>query len=209
MVFVGVAVYTKIFVNFSTPTLFVFIYLAIIMSFYIVIALTDFKYKLIPNKIVYPAIIVVITFLMLNTLIYFYLYHKQLSSDPFGVYLLEAGYLKMQIFAALKTFGILLLSAVGIAGFFYFLVVITKGKGMGGGDIKLGFLIGLVNGFPFNIIAVFLGFVLGALVSVFLILLKKKSIKDTVPFGPFLIVGSVIALLFGPYIWEYYINLFN
>ncbi len=78
---------------------------------------------------------------------------------------------------------------------------------MGFGDVKLGFLIGLVNGFPFGIFSIFLGFVIGAVYSLLLMAVKKKTMKDTIPFGPFLIIGSVITLLFGPAIWEWYSNL--
>ena len=79
---------------------------------------------------------------------------------------------------------------------------------MGGGDIRLGFLIGIFNGFPQNIIAIFMGFILGAALSLVLVMLKMKTLKDTIPFGPFLITGSVIALIWGLQIWDFYINLF-
>jgi leader peptidase (prepilin peptidase)/N-methyltransferase len=75
---------------------------------------------------------------------------------------------------------------------------------MGYGDVKLGFLIGLVNGFPFGIIAIFLGFTLGAVYSLSLIAFKKKTMKDTIAFGPFLIMGSLLTFLFGPALWEWY-----
>ena len=79
---------------------------------------------------------------------------------------------------------------------------------MGGGDVKLGFLIGLFNGFPHNILAVFLGFLLGSLYSGFMILLNKKSLKDTIAFGPFLILGSIISFIWGQEIIFWYLNLF-
>ena len=77
---------------------------------------------------------------------------------------------------------------------------------MGGGDVKLGLLIGIVNDYPLNILAIFMGFVIGALVSVLLIAIGKKTIKDTVPFGPFLILGSVLALYFGRQLLDWYIG---
>ena len=92
--------------------------------------------------------------------------------------------------------------------FFLSLIKITRGMGMGGGDVKLGFLIGLFNGFPVNIIAIFVGFLSGALVSLVLVLLKKRSMKDTIAFGPFLIFGSILSLVFGQQILNWYIGLF-
>lgn len=79
---------------------------------------------------------------------------------------------------------------------------------MGGGDVKLAFLIGLFNGFPFNLLGIFLGFFFGATISLILIVGRKKTVKDTVPFGPFLILGSVVSLLYGPVILDWYLNLF-
>ncbi|HQK41942.1 MAG TPA: prepilin peptidase, partial [bacterium] len=63
------------------------------------------------------------------------------------------------------------------------------------------------NGFPFGIFSIFLGFVIGAVYSLLLMAVKKKTMKDTIPFGPFLIIGSVVTLLFGSAIWEWYSNL--
>jgi prepilin signal peptidase PulO-like enzyme (type II secretory pathway) len=94
--------------------------------------------------------------------------------------------------------------AVIICLFFLLLVWATKGRGMGWGDVKLGFLIGLVNGFPYGFEAIFFGFVFGAIYSLVLILLKKKTVKDTIAFGPFLILGSVFVLIWGERILNWY-----
>ena len=208
LMFMGAAYLSSVFIAVSYSTIISFVYLLIVGSAYIVLLLTDLKFKMIPNKIVYPAIIFVLLFMILNSSLYLFLYHRQLSADAFGVYLLEAGYLQIQVYNMLKALGMVLLSSTVIAGFFAFLVAITKGKGMGGGDIRLGFLIGLFNGFPQNIIAIFLGFIIGATLSLALVMLKIKTLKDTVPFGPFLIAGSVIALVWGAEIWDFYVNLF-
>ncbi|MFC1722365.1 prepilin peptidase [Patescibacteria group bacterium] len=208
LMLVGVAYFTHVFTRGSIPGFVSFIYMAVVGSFYIVIFLADLKYKLIPNKVVIPAIIFVIIFIVINTAVFFYFYHQQLKASQMGIYLLEAGFLKLQFYSALKNIAYYFISALGIALFFYFLVFITKEKGMGGGDVKLGFLIGLFNGFPLNIVAIFSGFLLGASISLVLVLLRIRSLKDTVPFGPFLIIGSVIALVWGSRIWEFYINLF-
>lgn len=99
------------------------------------------------------------------------------------------------------------LTALGIAGFFYALILITRGKGMGGGDVKLGGFIGLGLGFPNGILAVVLSFFLGALISLGLIFLGKKKFGQTVPFGPFLVIGSLIALFWGKQIIDWYLQL--
>jgi prepilin signal peptidase PulO-like enzyme (type II secretory pathway) len=100
------------------------------------------------------------------------------------------------------------ISAFVIGLFFFLLTKIKDGKAMGGGDVKLAFLIGLFNGFPYNVLAIFLGFLFGSVFSLGLILMKRKTVKDTVPFGPFLILGSVVALIWGSQIIDWYINLY-
>ena len=208
LTFVGATYYTAVLKDFFPPSIISLVFLLIVFSAYIIIVLTDLKFRVIPDKVVWPAIIFVFLFMIINAIYYLISYYVRLKNDAFGVYLLESGYLHVQGLYILKSLGMVVLSAAVIAGFFAFLVKITKGKGMGGGDIKLGLLIGLFNGFPHNIIAIFLGFIVGAFTSLVLILFKLKTMKDTVPFGPFLILGSLIALLWGDQLWQFYITLF-
>lgn len=93
--------------------------------------------------------------------------------------------------------------AVG-AGFFGLLVLVSKQKWMGLGDVFIGAIMGIFLGFPFVLVALFLAFVLGAIFSLILMLFKKKSLKDTVPFGPFLILATIIAFFWGEKIIEMY-----
>ncbi|MBU0708195.1 prepilin peptidase [Patescibacteria group bacterium] len=88
-----------------------------------------------------------------------------------------------------------LLSGLGAALFFIFLIILTKGRGMGGGDVKLVFLMGLIMGFPQIVFALYLAFLSGALISVILILLNKKEFGQTIPFGPFLVGATLIVFL--------------
>lgn len=82
--------------------------------------------------------------------------------------------------------------------FFYAIYFFSKKKGMGFGDVKFAFLIGFLLGPVKALIAFYLAFLTGALVSFILILWKKKSLKkDTIPFGPFLAFATFIL-----YFWE-------
>jgi leader peptidase (prepilin peptidase)/N-methyltransferase len=67
-------------------------------------------------------------------------------------------------------------------------------------------MIGAFMGWRFIIISLFLGFFLGALAGIILILLKIKSREDVVPFGPFIVLGSFITLLWGEQIISWYIG---
>jgi len=89
-----------------------------------------------------------------------------------------------------------------VAGFFYFLVLVTHGKGMGLGDIKLAGLMGLILGWPKIIVALYLAFLTGALVGIILILLGKKKFGQYIPFGPFLAGATILSLFYGELIWE-------
>lgn len=81
--------------------------------------------------------------------------------------------------------------------FFLILYLITKGKGIGFGDVKFSFVIGFMLGFPVAVVAFYAAFLTGALISIILILIgKKKARGSVIAFGPFLIIGVVIAALY-------------
>lgn len=86
--------------------------------------------------------------------------------------------------------------ALVAAFFFVFLWFITKKKGMGLGDVKLAFVLGLLLGFPKIAIALYTAFLTGATIGVILILGGKARLKSKLAFGPFLIFGTAISLLY-------------
>ena len=92
----------------------------------------------------------------------------------------------------------------GFGTFLFFVVIsvgfsiLTKKESMGGGDIKLVFLLGLFLGFPNMIISLYLAFLTGGLTGIILILWKKKSLKNaSLPFGSFLVLGALVCLFWG------------
>lgn len=96
------------------------------------------------------------------------------------------------------------ITAFGCALFFLLLHLVTRGKGMGFGDVKLGFLMGLLLGFPNVVVAGYAAFLTGAVVGVILILVGRKRLKSKIAFGPFLVVGTTIALLWGSQLIEWW-----
>lgn len=102
-----------------------------------------------------------------------------------------------------------ILSAFGAASFFFLIVLISRGQWMGRGDIKLAFLMGLFLGWPKIIVAIFLAVFLGAIIGIGLIISGKKTLKSEVPFGPFLVTGTFLALFWGGKIINFYFNLFQ
>jgi len=86
--------------------------------------------------------------------------------------------------------------------------LVSRG-GMGGGDVKLAAFIGFATGWPLAVSALFVGSILAGVVGIFLILLKKKSGKDAIPFGPFLVLGAIIIFLWGGPLIGWYLGLFG
>lgn len=99
----------------------------------------------------------------------------------------------------------------GIAGLLFFLILFlgTRGRGMGFGDVKLSFALGLLLGYPGSIVAFYGAFLTGSLISLILISWRKKKFKkDSIPFGPFLVFSSLVALLFGEKIYYFILRVF-
>ena len=90
-----------------------------------------------------------------------------------------------------------LLSGIGAMAFLYLLYLITKKRGMGFGDVKFALFMGLFLGWPKIGVAMYLAFVLGAFFGFVGMLLRKVGRKSKIPFGPFLIVGLLLAWLWG------------
>lgn len=80
--------------------------------------------------------------------------------------------------------------------------------GMGWGDVKMAGLIGLVVGFPQVLVAVVGGVIVGGLVAVILLLFRIKGRKDAIPFGPFLSLTTMVTIVYGQEILDWYLGFF-
>jgi leader peptidase (prepilin peptidase)/N-methyltransferase len=100
--------------------------------------------------------------------------------------------------------------AGGVAYFGMLLLVALLARGgFGMGDVKLAFVLGLFAAFiswEALFVAVFGAFVLGGLASILLLLLTKASRKDAIPFGPWLVLGSWLAIVVGDAVAEWYLG---
>jgi leader peptidase (prepilin peptidase)/N-methyltransferase len=149
-------------------------------SLFIIIFVIDLEHSLILNKVVYPGIIV--AFL--------------LSLYPWPWFTESMG---MRVaYAALG-------GAVGFAVFL--LIALVSRGGMGWGDVKLAALIGLATGFPLVFLAIIMAAILGGIVAVALMIAKKRTRRQTIPFGPFLAVAAMVTLLWGSNILSWYLAL--
>ena len=102
-----------------------------------------------------------------------------------------------------------LYGGLALGGFLGLLVLISKEKWMGAGDIKLGFLLGAISFWPLVLLSAFSAFTLGSIISLILIFARRKTMKDTIPFAPFLILGAYITLFWGPQIIDWYFGMFG
>lgn len=94
-------------------------------------------------------------------------------------------------------------AALGIV-LFGLIYAVTRGAGLGFGDVKLAATLGLYLGFVNSIAAFATAFVIGAILAIPVLVARRRRAKDVLPLGPFLVLGSIIvafapALVFGPY----------
>lgn len=178
--FVSLYQYLNISSVFSSYSFAELLFWWTIGSLLLIAFIYDLRHFMIPDRITFGAIILTVIFI--------------LSSFALGVY--TQGQVINYFF-----------SAFGSAFFFFILWFITMGKGMGFGDVKLGFLIGLLLGWPKTVIGLFLSFVIGAIIGIILILLKRKGMKSEVPFGPFLVLGTFLGLFYGQSIINWFFSL--
>jgi len=98
----------------------------------------------------------------------------------------------------------------GATAFTIFLIIawISKG-GMGFGDVKMAGMIGLATGMPGVFAALMVAILFGGLVALFLLIFRIKKKKEGIPFGPFLAIGAMTALIWGQEIINWYITILN
>ncbi len=179
-------------VELSTGILFLFIYLIsrglssvifnwTVSCFLIIIFVYDLKHYLIPDKIIYPAI--EITFLYQLFRVWNFGHW-----DLFGIWNLGFGILS----------SLLLLM----------IILLSRGRWMGFGDFTLAILMGLFLGWPNILVALFSAFFIGAIIGIGLIIAGKKHLKSEVPFGPFLVTGTFLAMFWGGAIVNWYLICF-
>jgi prepilin signal peptidase PulO-like enzyme (type II secretory pathway) len=150
------------------------IWLLLIIGF-AALSVYDLYWMLLPNRIVYPLIIVALVRLVVVSI--------GTSGSPFNVLLSGV-------------WGLAIMS-----GIFYLLFQVSKGKWIGGGDVKLGIVLGLLVGGPLNgMLSLFIASALGTLLILPFIMSGRTKSTSHIPFGPLLIIGAVTVFIFGHYI---------
>jgi leader peptidase (prepilin peptidase)/N-methyltransferase len=194
----GATIPQRIFwVELGTALLFAFLYwhygfnwelllAAIFCCIFISLLLTDLEHGILPNKIVYAGIATALVAAGLGSV--------------FGFEPSYIGGIGFRLWIINVAIG-------GAIGFVLLLIpaLLYRG-GMGWGDVKLAALIGFITGFPLVVLSIFFAVIIGGLVAGILLILKIKSRKDAIPFGPFLSGAAIITLFWGSTIvaWSFH-----
>ncbi|PJB87841.1 hypothetical protein CO083_04860 [Candidatus Roizmanbacteria bacterium CG_4_9_14_0_8_um_filter_34_12] len=140
------------------------------VSCLIVIFFADVKYQIIPDQI---------QILLFLFSIFYFLFSSNWS---------------------IQSLIIRLLSGVVVMLPILLIYLISRGRGMGFGDVKLAFNMGILLGIKGGLLALYFAFIIGGIFGAYLLLSKKKKLKSKIAFGPFLVLGTIILLFFNPII---------
>lgn len=91
-----------------------------------------------------------------------------------------------------------------VVGFFLLQILVSRGKWIGGGDLRMGAIMGLSLGVPRMLLSLFLAYFLGSIISLTLMAIGKKTLTSHIAFGPFLALGTLIGLLRGEELAEFF-----
>ncbi len=93
------------------------------------------------------------------------------------------------------------------AGFFGVQYILSRGRWIGGGDVRFGFLMGAILGWPLVIAGLFLSYIIGGVIAAPLLLFKKKKVGDQFPFGTVLAIATFVTLFVGSPLTNWYFSL--
>lgn len=91
--------------------------------------------------------------------------------------------------------------------FFWLQIAVSNGRWIGGGDLRLGAIMGLTLGWQKTLVALFISYLTGATIGLLMIAFGKKEMGSQIPFGPFLVFGTVISFIWGQEILNWYLRL--
>jgi len=164
-----------------------FVVLSACLSLLVLVSLIDLEHGLILDKMVFPSIVLLLLLAPFWSEIGL---SRTFLGDQTLIASLANSYLS------------------GLGAFLAFLIIaMINPAGMGGGDVKFAAVLGLMVGFPGILMALWLSVVGGGLIAIGLILARRKSRKDSIPFGPFMAMGTAVVLIAEPDIVNWYQDL--
>ncbi len=145
------------------------------------LALYDYKWYILPNRILYPTFYIALAGWLANAVLFNFEFESVLK----------------------------LLSSIAIAsGIFWLIYMLSKGRLIGFGDVRLGLVTGTLLADPrLSLLMIFVASLIGTLFAAPQLVAGKKTATSRIPYGPFLILGTAISLFFGESIITWYTNL--
>lgn len=150
------------------------------VAFLTVVFFIDIDHKIIPNKLVIFGCLIGLIPVLMHFTIGYPLYFSHAFYEP--------------ILGVVIPFSLMLATAL-------LSLIILKKPGMGMGDVKVYAPIGLFLGWQLSLMSLWFAFFLGGLFGIFWMVVLRKSKADYIPFAPFIVIGSLISLLYGKYIY--------
>lgn len=149
------------------------------------------------QSVSHPYLLIFRNFLFISFFLIIFVYDLRYSLIPDEIIL--SGIVLAFIFNLLLGYSWDKLALAGLigSGFFLLQYLISQGKWIGFGDVKLGLLIGFFVSWPKILLVLFFAYLFGAIIGSFLLLTKKRNLKSEIPFGPFLVFATFITLFWG------------
>jgi leader peptidase (prepilin peptidase)/N-methyltransferase len=150
----------------------------VLISVLIILTVSDLHYRLLPNRIVYPTLVGVIIY--------------RIAVHPLPIWQYILGFV----------------IGGGLLWLVSWVSIRMNRPAMGGGDIKLMAVLGLLLGVEQVIFIILLSSVLGLFSGILMIVMKRMSLKTFVPFGPFISIAAFVSWLFGDQIVSWYLGFY-
>jgi leader peptidase (prepilin peptidase)/N-methyltransferase len=163
------------------PDLVIAGFWAVMLVMLIVLAVSDMRWMVLPDKVTMPLLVVSFAYTLTIAI---------LQHAPIVLVDHLAG-------------------AAVAGGFFFAIAFFSKGKAMGGGDIKLAFVLGLMLGLENTAVAVMVACWGGSIYGLTMMGIKGRAKGKVIPFGPWLVLGTIVAFLYGKQIVDLYLKLAN
>jgi prepilin signal peptidase PulO-like enzyme (type II secretory pathway) len=145
-----------------------------------VIFVWDIKYMIIPDMLVVSGIVVTAVWMLFRYSIGDACRLTDMACSPLGA----------------------LAGAAMVSGFFGLMFYLSRGRWIGGGDVKLGVWLGLIVGWQYVYFLLLITYVTGALAAIIMLALGSKKMKSQIPFGPFLVISTLGIILWNQQIME-------
>lgn len=187
---------------------FAFVSQLIFVTFLVILLIYDLKFMEIPDKIVLPAIVIAVILDALKIGLSVKAFRDLTARLQFGPQLLaDPKFIQTHTMEIATPILYGALAGLVLAGIFYAIVYLSNERAMGGGDIKLAVLLGLVIPWPHLVTAMYIGFAFGAVVGIGLVLSRKKQMRQLIPLAPFLVTGVLATMFTGDSLFRWFLTL--